>query len=62
MTISYIMEEMYFVTREEECCGDTVDRGISPSFIEETARTIQVVKVLCVQLGSEKPQIRNLKV
>ena len=44
------LEEVQAVTVQEEGCGNRVDRRIAPSFVEEAARLVQVLKVVFVGL------------
>jgi hypothetical protein len=42
--------------------SNTMNRGITPSFIKETASTIEVVEVVFVSLASPKCHIPNLEI
>jgi hypothetical protein len=62
MTISYIMEEMDFRSREKECGCYAVNGCITPSFIKESTGSVEIVEVICICLRSEESHICNLKV
>lgn len=46
----------------EETQGNAVHRSISPSLVEETSGTVQVVEIILVSLAAPKVDVCNLKV
>lgn len=49
MVIGDIIEEMYFLFLQCQCSTDGMDWGVAPSFVEETAVSVEGIEE--VQIG-----------
>jgi hypothetical protein len=56
------MKKMNLLPRQEKRRCDGMDGRITPSLIKESARAIEVVKVLGVDFRAEEPHVRNLEI
>lgn len=62
MILPNVIEEMKLVLGEEETSSNGVDRGITPSLVEESTGLVKIFKVIHVCLASPEVKARNLKV
>lgn len=50
VVVRNVVEEVDVFFRKKQCCRDGVDRRITPSFVEETALVVEVVKKVDILL------------
>ena len=60
--ISDISEPVQLLLLLEMSQRNAMNRCVTPALIEETACTVQVFKVFCVDVASPKVEISNLKI
>jgi hypothetical protein len=62
MIVSNIIKEVEFGLVEHQACSYAVYWRISPSFVKEAARLVEVLKVVHVGFGSKPIEVANFKV
>jgi hypothetical protein len=62
MIVSNIVEKVKLVSIEHQTGGNAVYWSITPSFVEETTRLVEVLKVVHVGFGAEPVEITDFKV
>jgi hypothetical protein len=62
VSITNLFEEVDLILPGEKSCADTVDGGISPSFVVESTLLVQMLEIFGVCFAAPKVEITNLKV
>ena len=62
MVIGNVVEEMDFFLLQEQACRNGMNRGVSPSFVEESAILVKRAEVIYVGWGPQPVKISNFKV
>lgn len=62
MPVPNIVEEVNLVLLCEECCSNTVDRRIAPTFVVKATLLVKEIEKLLITFGSPQVKTADLKV